>query len=304
MKGAIELHNLSRILEGRSNLYVLDLSWHLYRSYFAFKNLYVDVEGFHRPTGNIYGVEKAIDSILSSDPEACIILAQDGYPKRRIELLGESYKAGRAEREWDFNVDNNLIQAITCSIPNVFWAYGVEQESDDLMYALSREAMRVPTFVGKVYLYTGDNDLLQAINDRVFVVRKFDNGHFDVIDRSRVIHDDVFVKKFHGVDPEHIVEFRAIVGDSSDNIRGIPRFPRDVAYTIAMGLLIITEKQEKWYEVYNQNKDLIDRNRQVMKLSEDIDYNVTCRKVNREGLDRRMAELSIKPFLFEKYGRR
>ena len=71
-----------------------------------------------------------------------------------------------------------------------------------------------------------------------------------------------------------------------------------------MGLLIITEKQEKWYEVYNQNKDLIDRNRQVMKLSEDIDYNITCRKVNREGLDRRMAELSIKPFLFEKYGRR
>lgn len=287
---------LGVVLKGRTNLYVLDLSWHLHRNYNTFREFYVDIDGYHRPTGHLYGVLSTVKMILETDPGAAIVITQDGVPQERIDEMassGSEYKEGRPELEFNFYADIPTIKAATCYLPQVYWAYNSDKECDDLMYALSRHAQKVKDFTGRIFVYSGDNDLLQSIDDRTSVIRSKSNRGFDEIDSERVKTDEKFTKKFHGVDPAHITNFRAICGDASDKIKGIERFPRDIAVKVAMSTDSImngwtycpqNDKEKKWLNRLDEEIETVRRNYKLMKLPDDIVVNISKPKVNRESL--------------------
>lgn len=296
---------LEKILQGKNSLFLMDLSWHLHRNSHTFENMCVDVDGYQRPTGHIYGVLSTIKMIRKYDENSVIIICQDGYPKERLEAV-EGYKEGRPELKYDFYKDVNIIKASSCILPNIYWAFNEDKESDDEMYALAKQAVKV--FDGKVYIYSGDNDLLQALEERIVIVRqKQKNGNgFDEIVESSLLEDRKLLEKFNGVNVKHLVNYRAIVGDSSDKIQGIPRFPRKLAVNIAMSTDCIcdghnykpvTDTEVKYCKLLAENKDLIRRNYKAMKLTDDYVVTLTKPKVRLQKLYEMLEELKVKSWL-------
>lgn len=304
--------NLRTILEENpiSNLYVCDLSWMLHRYYHAHQGMGVSISGYLRPTGHLFGVLNTFRLIRDEDPTAIIIMCEDGVPVERNAIMAESgevgYKEGRAELEFNFYQDIPLIKACTSIIPRAYWAFIDDKESDDLMYALVRQAEEVETWTGRSFVHSGDNDLLQSINSRTVVIRHKDPSKgWEEINEEVVKNDERFVKKFHGVDPAHIVNFRAICGDPSDKIKGIPRFPRDIAVRVAMAqddisqccaFSSVTNKDVTWEQRLYTDMDLVKRNYRLMKLRSDFDIQLTKPTVKKDALVKYLDQFQINSF--------
>ena len=229
--------NLRSIIGDTKTVFLLDYSWHLHRSYHTFKNLTAGPNGLGRPTGHIYGILSTLQLLRTRYPDSVIILCQDGVPVKRRELYeskGLEYKSGRSELEFNFYQDIPTINGLAYLIPRVYLAYHPEQESDDCMYALAKQ---IESFsLAKIYIFSGDNDLLQSISDNIMVFRNFNSitKNPNIIDNTYLKTDDKMISKFYETDSYHLPYFRAIVGDSSDSMRGIPRFPKRLAHHIAM----------------------------------------------------------------------
>lgn len=301
--------NLEPIVKNRSVVVLMDLSWHLHRNYNALK-VGVDVEGYMRPTGHLYGILNTVISIRKGYPDALIIMCKDGVPRERQELQaaveGQDYKEGRPELEFDFYKDIPVLESALYMIPGVVFAYNEDKESDDLMYALAKQIEQVSS--ADIYIYSGDDDLLQAIDDRTCVVRKMDykTNQFIKIDNFVLGTDRRFYMKFRGTDAKHIPFYRAIVGDKSDKIQGIPRFPRELAREIAMGctevedifkFIPVTIPGKRYMELLEENRERVVTNYKLMKLSADFNVNLMRRKVKEEVVKANLRKLKLNRFL-------
>lgn len=290
---------------------LLDVSWHLHRGLHAFRNMTAGVGG--RVTGHIYSFLSTIRMIEEKIPGCAIIFCKDGRPVRRQGLLesrGEIYKPGRAELEVNVFADYGMILASASCLGNVFEAFLPDQESDDLMSNLARQITEVSpsTFV---YVYSGDDDLLQTIDDdHVCVLRKFDQGVPQRIDNCFLKMDDRMLEKYHGCDSYHLPYYRSICGDHSDVLPGIPRFNRDAAKEFALASESIDDLfrveikgQEKWRERLLASEKLVRFNYEVMNLR--AEFTIPLKKYDPP-LDKVVAVLdryrlnSFKNFLRER----
>lgn len=271
-----------------SNVYLVDLSYILYRSYHAMKSLGITNQyGVFRPTGHIHGVLGAIMGIADYDNDGIILITLDGYPKERAELcesVGIEYKDGRSKPEYNIKGDISTICDLLCHIPNTYIVESDFAESDDIMFALSRHLHESNT----CYIYTRDNDLLQAIDDRTFVIRDFNNGTPTIINEDIYMTSEEFTKKFYSVPPKKLPYFRALTGDSSDNIKGVYRIPKVLASAIAINTHDIgqyenatyhyceyaTKTQQKYLKSIEDDFHRISVNYKIMMLSDNIEYDV------------------------------
>ena len=126
---------INELLKEHSNQYVIlvDLSWILYRSHYAFKYLTND-EGIE--TGSYYGLSKTIQTLTESYEDCLILLVDDGNPVERKEL-NESYKGNR-EHSVHFSDKKHTVDCMIQYLPNVYRVYHPTLEADDLMFSISR----------------------------------------------------------------------------------------------------------------------------------------------------------------------
>ena len=106
-----------------------------------------------------------------------------------------------------------LERALTfCEIAGIPFLSIPGVEADDTMGSIAQWAEKKGA---DVFLCSSDKDLCQLVSDHIFVI----NAHKDnlLIDRTEV-------KKIFGVTPEQMIDFLAIMGDTSDNIPGLPGF--------------------------------------------------------------------------------
>lgn len=128
----------------------------------------------------------------------------------------ESYKEYKATRE---KAPDELYAQIPL-IKEVATAFGfrIEEhkgfEADDVLGTLASEASRHGGL--KTFIVTGDMDAMQLV-DKHTVVYTLKKGISDT-----VIYDPAGVKEKYGFGPEQVIEFKALAGDSSDNIPGVP----------------------------------------------------------------------------------
>jgi DNA polymerase-1 len=195
--------------EGRVLLF--DGNSFAYRAFYAVSELSTR-DG--RPVNALFGFWKLFQRIVRSFPSAYVGVAFDaGGRTFRHELLS-AYKATRREMPEDLAAQMPLIRSLLLSlgIP-VTEKEGVE--ADDLLAALARGAARS----GKtVLIATSDKDLAQLVGERIALLRpsgRGAEGEVEVLDAAGV------VARF-GVLPERIVDFLALVGDTSDNVPGVP----------------------------------------------------------------------------------
>ncbi len=171
-----------------------------------------------RPTGAIHGFTSMLLSILREQPDA-IYVAWDAPGPTFRDGLFEEYKAHRPEADPDlkaqFGPARTMVEAF--GIPSA----EVEGfEADDLVGALADEGVRNGY---RVIIYTGDSDQLQLVRDGV-IVRMTGRGVSETTDYNA----ERVVEKY-GVRPEQFADFKALVGDPSDNIPGVPNIGKVTA---------------------------------------------------------------------------
>jgi DNA polymerase-1 len=187
-------------------LVLVDGSSFLYRAFHALPPL-TNSKG--APTGAILGVCNMLRRLIERYPEAYLAVIFDAPGRTFRDDLFEQYKANRPSMPDDLRLQiaplHKVIEAL--GIPLIVHD-GVE--ADDVIGTLSTEASR-QNF--KVIISTGDKDMAQLVSPNVTL----ENSMYDQkMDREGVI------TKF-GVPPERIIDYLALVGDTSDNIPGVPK---------------------------------------------------------------------------------
>ncbi len=204
----------------KENPFVLvDGSSYLFRAFFAPPHL-TNSKG--EATGAVYGVINMLRSLINQyKPSNMVVVFDAKGPTFRNEMFSE-YKANRPPMPDDLRIQieplHELIKAMgipLISIPGV--------EADDVIGTLAMQASKqgIHTLIS-----TGDKDMAQLVDENVTLINTMTNT---ILDRDGVI------EKF-GVPPELIIDFLGLMGDSSDNIPGVPKVGEKTALGMLQGI--------------------------------------------------------------------
>src|SRR5512140_2699911 len=160
------------------------------------------------PTAGIYGFARELMRIIEQEKPDYIAVAFDTGKTFRDKIFPE-YKGTRAKMPDDLSPQIPRIRQLVDSF-NIPRLEMEGFEADDVLGSAARWAA---TQGLGVKIITGDRDLLQLVNERTIVYLAGD-------DQNYITSDDVY-RKLH-VRPDQVVDYKAIVGDKSDNIPGVP----------------------------------------------------------------------------------
>jgi DNA polymerase-1 len=203
-------------------LLVIDTHSLIHRAYHAMPPL-TTPDG--RPIQAVYGMARLILAILRTGPDY-VIAAGDAPGRTFRKELDEAYKAHRAPMPDDLR--EQLVES-----KELFGRFGVPllelsgYEADDIIATIVTHLKDEPDL--QIEILSSDSDLLQLVDDGRVVERALKSGITDttVLDREGVI------KKFN-VTPEQIPDYKALVGDTSDNIPGVAGIgPKSAATLLA-----------------------------------------------------------------------
>lgn len=190
-------------------LILVDYSWCCHRYRHVHQQFTSIVEGEEIFTGGAFGFTTLISSIHRRFRETDfeIIFCMDQNSDRKKE--NSEYKANR-EHQVDVYKEDTYITSLISMVNFTSLTTSKEKEADDVMAYL---AIRNRDKYDKVYIYSGDNDMLQLMKfENIFVTREFSPKGFVTI-TEEYVH-----KKFGDITIPQILYMRALLGDPSDNI--------------------------------------------------------------------------------------
>lgn len=199
--------------------------------------------------GAVYGFTSMLFSALEKLSPTYVAIAWDvGKKTFRTEEYSE-YKAGRAETDQELidQIDRTKEIVTALNIPQ----FGVTNyEADDVIGTLTAQARpQLRSSGGQVVIVTGDRDALQLVeDDRVVVYMPAGGGAFSK-DRGVSVFDETAVKTKYGLTPKQIIDLKALMGDASDNIKGVPGVGQVTATKLLEQAGSIEEIYEKLEEI-------------------------------------------------------
>jgi DNA polymerase I len=187
-------------------LVLIDGSSYLYRAFHALPPL-VNSKG--QPTGAIYGVLNMVKKLVSDYDPKYLAVIFDAKGKTFRDDMYPEYKANRppmpdelrSQIEPLHEIFRALHYPLLC-VPGV--------EADDVIGTLAKQAEKAGM---KTLISTGDKDMAQLVNSDVTLINTMSNK---ISDREGVI------EKF-GIPPELIIDYLALIGDTSDNVPGVSK---------------------------------------------------------------------------------
>ncbi len=190
----------------KNHMILVDGSSYLYRAFHALPSLSTS-SGQH--TGAIYGVANMLRRLLKDyQPERMVVVFDAKGKTFRDDLYAE-YKANRPpmpdELRSQIELLHELVQAM--GLPMLV-VDGVE--ADDVIGTLAAQATEAGM---DTLISTGDKDMAQLVNGHVTLVNTMDNT---------TLGEQGVEEKF-GIPPERIIDYLALMGDTSDNIPGVPK---------------------------------------------------------------------------------
>lgn len=196
-----------------NKLLLIDGSNLIFRAYFASMKQNIKTLD-DRPAGAIKTLIGMINKIVEQERPTHMFIALDTKaPTFRHENY-EDYKAGRSATPEDLKTQFPMAQELYDAMG--ICHYGVDgYEADDLIATYAKQAVDKGF---KVKVLSGDKDLLQLVDENVEVITP-KAGRSEEVNYTR----EVFEEKFT-FPPERFIEYKAIVGDSSDNIIGVPKW--------------------------------------------------------------------------------
>ena len=207
----------------KPSLLLVDGSSYLYRAFHALPAL-TTRDG--RNTGAVLGVLNMLQRIMREQQPTLIAVVMDAPGKTFRDALFSEYKANRPPMPTELREQiEPLLEAIRAMGLPLLRVSGVE--ADDVIGTLATQAAAQGI---NTVISTGDKDMAQLVNDHITLLDTMPRGPGA---QPRPMDAEGVVKKFC-VRPEQIIDYLALVGDSSDNIPGVPQIgPKTAAALLA-----------------------------------------------------------------------
>lgn len=257
-------------------IYLIDGSAYVYRAYHAIAPL-SNSKGI--PTNATYGFITMMRRLIKEKEPSYMCVAFDSRgPVFRHEMYAD-YKANRPPMPDDLAAQIPYIKSVVrgFNLP-LLEQQGVE--ADDIIATL---ALRVRQQGHEVVVVSGDKDLLQLAGDGITIWDPMKNKEFAA--------EDILTK--YGVPVQALLDYFALIGDSSDNVPGVPGVgPKTAAKLIGEygsldGLYahVHEMKKSKMQEKILANKDLAYLSRDLIRLKDDVELQGDVEQYRIEGVD-------------------
>lgn len=293
-----------------NSVFIIDGHSMIYRAYFSLiRSPLVNSQGFN--TSAIYGFMRMLLKLLKLyKPQYLIISFDTGKPNFRHKIF-KDYKATRKK------MPDDLIPQIP-ELKKMLELFGIPQieingfEADDVIAQL---VSNLDTDNKSSYIVTKDKDLLQLITDKSVILQpesKQNKEDFIFIDKKQVLEN-------YGLEPENIVDFLSLTGDTSDNIPGVKGIGPKTAVKLIQKFKTIEDlynhieniEDEKLKQKLTENKDNAFLSKELINLNQKIPLKLTFKDFklkdpNKKQLLKLFEKLEIKTLLkdlnwFEEY---
>lgn len=250
-------------------LLIIDSFALIFRAYHAYPML-TTADG--QPTNAIFGfLQMLLGTIEKFDPDYIACSLESETPTFRHKLSAD-YKANRKEPDNELTIQIpqiiNLIQSL-----NIKTLQKDGFEADDV---IGSYACQNQNEFDQVCIVTGDRDLLQLISEKIHVFMP-GKSFADLIEYDRA----KFTEKF-GVELEDYVLYKTLIGDSSDNIKGVPGIGPKTAVNIikkfnSLDSIVANTDQlpQRFAVAIEENRDLLEKYYQLCKIDTDIKLDLT-----------------------------
>lgn len=251
----------------------------LFRAYYGVHSRLTKSDG--TPTGAIYGFINMILPILSSaKPDDCIICVFDASRITFRQNIYPAYKQNRSETPEDLITQREIIKQglIKMGIP-VLCVPGVE--ADDVIATLAKNNC---DSTSSTRIITSDKDLMQLVSECTFL--------YDTMKQQEIRTPQV-IEKF-GVPPTLVTDVQALMGDSSDNVPGVPGIGPKKASELINLFGSLDNLYNNIGDITNERtRNLLSDNRELAYISKKL---VTLKD------DVNLSDIKISPFVFNKSG--
>lgn len=213
------------------------------------------------PTNATYGFARTLmDLMFDGQPPKYLAVAFDKGLTFRDELY-EDYKGTREKMPDELDIQLTRIRQLveTFNIP-VLELDGYE--ADDVLGTIAQQAKEQNVHV---HILTGDRDLLQLVDENTTV--ELPPSRYE---RDASIYDINAVRERYGLDPKQIVDLKALMGDSSDNIPGVPGVGEKTATTLLQKYGNLDAIYEHLDEIQTRFRNKLEEGRESAFLSREL----------------------------------
>ncbi|MGN2500352.1 DNA polymerase I [Serratia nevei] len=279
-------------------LILVDGSSYLYRAYHAFPPL---TNSAGEPTGAMYGVLNMLRSLLLQYQPSHVAVVFDAKGKTFRDDLFAEYKSHRPPMPDDLRAQieplHSMVKAM--GLP-LLVTPGVE--ADDVIGTLALEAEKAGH---AVLISTGDKDMAQLVTPNVTLINTMNNtilGPQEVCDK-------------YGIPPELIIDFLALMGDSSDNIPGVPGVGEKTAQALLQGIggldalygnlesiaTLSFRGAKTMAAKLEQNKEVAYLSYKLATIKTDVELDLTCAELTVSEPDVDTLQQLFKQFEFKRW---
>jgi len=260
-------------------LILVDGSSYLYRAYHAFPPL---TNSAGEPTGAMYGVLNMLRSLLLQYKPSHVAVVFDAKGKTFRDELFEAYKSHRPPMPDDLRAQIEPLHTMVKAMGLPLLAIsGVEADDVIGTLALAAEKMGKPVLIS-----TGDKDMAQLVSPNITLINTMNNA---------ILGPDEVEEKY-GIPPSLIIDFLALMGDSSDNIPGVAGVGEKTAQALLQGLGGVKDIYDNLDKVatltfrgaktmaakLEQNKEMAFLSYQLATIKTDVELELTCDKLTVE----------------------
>ena len=266
----------------------------MFRSWFGIPNPMINSKGIE--VRAIYGFFNTTFRLLNTlKPTHLAFVFDPKGPTFRNELYNE-YKANRSETPEELK---KQLEIMTTKLPSTdIKSITVNNyEADDVLGTIGKTLGDENT---KVLIYSGDSDLHQLIDDNIHIITTSRYG--EIIEYNKNLISEVY----DGLNPNQIVDFKSLTGDSSDNIPGIPGVGKKTASkllnefktldSLSENLNLIKQQKLKSNLLENFNNSIKAKQLIEINLEVPIEINlndIEINNINNEGLISFLKELDF-----------
>ena len=279
-------------------LILVDGSSYLYRAFFASQQADLRTSA-GVPTGAIRLMTNMLRSLLKQYPDSPVAVVFDAKGKSFRHDLYQEYKANRAAMPDELRAQIAPIHAIVkaMGLP-LLMIDGVE--ADDVIGTLARQATEQQI---DILISTGDKDMAQLVSPHVTLI---DTMKGETTDRQGVI--DRF-----GVPPELIIDYLALMGDSSDNIPGMAGVGPKTAVALLQGLGSIKEVaanldqvaalgfrgSKNFAEKFREQQAVVELSRELATIKTDVELELGVADITKPQPDHAALQALYREFEFK-----
>lgn len=263
-------------------LVLIDGNYWLFSSYYAtaaMGNLMVNKDGI--PTNAVFGFANRLENIIKKNPKG-IMVAFDAKGKTFRSDMLEDYKGTRKETPDELKCQFAIVREFLDAhhIPY----YELEgYEGDDIIGTVATIAAKEGY---QVNIMTGDKDMMQLVDEHIHVYKRNTKTKSD-----DVITPAAFYEKYE-LEPDQMRDLLGLMGDSSDNIPGIPGVGEKTALKLLHQYQTIENLKEHCHEIkgkmgekIRENIELGIQSKQIATILRDIPLDISLDDYHYDGFD-------------------